>query len=212
MPRKSAPGREGMMTILAVTIKDSILKWTQDHSGYEIRHYLGMSHISECPRVLYYSVVDGSAQPTLKTHLFCYAGYLHEQDMIGRLISAGLPVQRDAREIVAHYDSRVRGHIDGMIDGELLEIKSVLQDKLARIRDEQRIVRKHYDQVQMYLRHGGFQSAVVVYVARDTGEIEVLRVTQNQGVADHLDSKAKNVLRCVDEKLIPACECRRCER
>lgn len=191
-------------------IKSRLVKWTVDHSGFEDRHYLGMSRISQCPRALYFEVLNGT-QADEYHKLMCYAGYLWERDIKQRLIATGIAVGK-SRELIARYDPRVVGHTDSeTIDGDLIEIKSVMREKFDRIVCDARVPLAHFDQVQMYMNHGNYRRAFVVYVARDTGSLNVVMVKESLSAQDRLNVKAIHVLKSLDSKSPPRCECGRCK-
>jgi hypothetical protein len=195
----------------AAQVKQALVEWTVAHSGFEDRSYLGMSQISECPRVLYDQLVNGRTFD-VGHHLMCYAGYLWEKDVKARLRELGMYAEFSEREVVAEFDERFRGHTDGDLrDGSLLEIKSTTQERIERIRETQRIPTRHFEQVQMYLRHGGYGRAMVVYIARDTDELYVAQVRPVPEVADKLDRKARDVLAAVEAGVAPLCTCGRCK-
>jgi len=192
-------------------ISDQLLTWTIKNSGAEHRQYLGMSAISACPTELYRWMTRGRHWDT-RSHLSCYSGYLFESDIKHRLMAIYGHLLKPGRELVADFDHRYMGHTDGEIDALLLEIKSVTNDKLERIRSvDRRIPRNHYEQVQAYMRHGGYQLAVVVYVARDTGALWTTEITFNKPVAERLDEKARSILAAVDANREPKCTCGRCQ-
>ncbi len=200
----------------AIDIYDKLLQYTIAKSGAERRAYLGMSRISDCPRVLYRELVAGGERDwSIAMHLNCYAGYLYERDIKERLGNLNLYVPGSERELVANFDQRFRGHTDGAIsDGRLLEIKSTVQSNLADIIARHRLPYRHYQQVQIYLHHGGFPGAVVVYVARDTGNLHVEEIRPHPSVADDLNAKARRILDALDspiDHIEPACECHRCK-
>jgi len=196
-------------------IGDALMKWTIEHSGLENRGYLGMSRIDECPLVLYREMLNGRRDGSWHAHLMCYAGYLWERDIKARLQAVGLYVPGSECELVADWDARFRGHTDGTIEGRLLEIKSTHAEKLMRIRSERRLPHQHFSQVQCYMHHGGFAEAIVVYVARDTGELWVTSSHAQERVGLSLDEKARGVLAAVDAwgtsgAKAPECTCGRC--
>ncbi len=200
----------------AVTITSQLIDYTVAQSGAEERHYLGMSHIAECPRRLYDMMTSPAKPWPLESHLRCYAGYLWERDVKARLAILRLYVPGSERELIAAFDSRFQGHTDGEIIGDqhdarfLLEIKSTNPDKFSRIFTERRLPTENYHQVQIYLRHGGYPKAYVVYVCRDTGELYTLEVLPNPHLQDILDAKARRVLAAVDSSQPPRCDCGRC--
>lgn len=200
----------------ALTIKHKLIDYTLAHSGAEERHYLGMSHIAECPLRLF-NDLKGPARPwPQESHLRCYAGYLWERDVKARLQALGLYVPGSERELVADFDARFVGHTDGELVDEhgnrcLLEIKSTNPDKFQRIAAyPDRLPVENYHQVQVYLRHGGYLRAFMVYVCRDTGDMHVVEVRPSPHLQDVLDAKAKSVLTKVDSGQPPRCECGRC--
>ncbi len=193
-------------------LQNRLLEWTVAHSGAEKRGYLGMSSIGECPRELYRRMVEnGQRDWSIEMHLNCYSGYLFERDVRARLQAIGAYAPVSEREIVADFDPRFRGHCDGeLMDGRLLEIKSTVQANLDGIMASRRIPRRHFEQVQMYLHHGHYPAAVVVYVARDTGQMYVAEIRPAKEVVRNLNEKARRVLECVDRAEMPECECGKC--
>ena len=204
----------------ATVIKQKLIDYTIRQSGAESRRYLGMSHIADCSRQLFTSLTNTAPALTwpVESHLRCYAGYLWERDVKSRLEALGLYVPGSERELVADFDCRFVGHTDGEISGEkpneryLLEIKSTNPDKLQRIIADKRLPIENYQQVQVYLRHGGYSRAYVVYVCRDTGEMHVVEVRPNIRLQADLDYKARRVLEAVDAGQPPKCECGRCRQ
>jgi hypothetical protein len=119
---------------------------------------------------------------------------------------------------VAGYDDRFRGHIDlALSKSDLVEIKSTNWTKFRDIVHRQAADPRHLAQVQMYLRHGGWQRAFIVYIARDVPHAEftgyplyVLEVVPDPGLADALDTKAQAILAAIDAGSPPACDCGWC--
>lgn len=200
----------------ATDIQQKLIDYTVTQSGAEDRRYLGMSHIADCSRKLYDSQTGPNRPWPLEAHLRCYAGYLWERDVKARLQALGLYLPGSERELVAMFDRRFVGHTDGEISGgesgdlHLLEIKSTHQEKLERIIADRRLPIENYQQVQVYLRHGGYSLAYVVYVTRDSGQIHVIEVRPNVRLQADLDFKARRVLAAVDAGQPPKCECGRC--
>lgn len=176
---------------------------------FERRSYLGMSQIYRCPRVLYMSMVNGRVRPGLGGRRLCHEGLVHEADVIARLAAAGIEVSGQGHEVVAGFDPRFRGHVDGLIDGEVLEIKSVSQALFdAEVR--RRALPPHVWQVQAYLRYGGWDWGQLVYKARDSGRVWVHAVRVDMLIGAQIEEKARRVLAAVDRGEPPACECGRC--
>ena len=176
------------------------------------RPYLGISKIGNCPRETYNEYVNGQGAPTEAAHRFCFAGYEHERSVLSLLQRSGVGCTNNGYEVVAPFDARLRGHIDGLTTGgELLEIKSLSRDKFDRVQADQRVINKHFAQVQLYMRYGGWRMAYVIYRDRDTYRHMVLPVPYQPGTAAHLESKAKAILAAIDAGTPPPCECGRCE-
>lgn len=199
------------------TLKNQLCQSLRENSGLEgHRPYLGMSGISQCPRKLYFEFINGRQPPTDQQHWYCWTGYLHEAAILYLL---GIQVQQGQYEIVASYDERFRGHADHVLDDQVIEIKSVTWDKFNRIRDSNRPQPEHNQQVQMYLRHGNFSRAQVIYIARDVPHREfdgppfwVFEVRPDGALADRLDQKARDILAAIDRQQPPACDCGYCRQ
>jgi len=174
------------------------------------RQYLGMSMIGQCPRKLYYDLVEGRRQPGVQGVLYCHEGYVHERDVRARLEQMGVEVEEVGKELVA-FGGRVQGHIDGMVGGVLLEVKSVDAHGLENVRDMGAKAR-HFDQVQAYMHWGGYERALVVYKERESGELWVCEVVRNAEVGQKLEGKAREILAAVDAGEPPECECGHCRR
>ena len=173
------------------------------------RKYLGMSQIGRCPVVMsrnWFGGVDGSDFH----HRMAYTGYLHEWDVLTRLREMGI-ARLDRRELVAGFDDRLRGHIDGVTEwGDLLEIKSVSAHKYETVLYHGRALHEHNEQVQLYMLYGGFRYGWFIYVNRESFEHKVIRVPFFRDVAYRLEEKAKRVLAAIDAGVEPQCECGKC--
>lgn len=187
-------------------------RWTRVNSGWvKDRGYLGMSQIWRCPAELYDRMLNGRDAWGAAAR-YCYEGYLHEGDMRKRL--EGLGVYGEGRELVAEWDSRFQGHTDGELlwEGEaarLLELKSVSREKFGQVKKSNRALQPHYEQVQMYMRCGGYEEGVVVYKCRETGEVWPVLVWAHEPTQERLVGKARDVLAAVDGGERPECECGR---
>ncbi len=187
------------------------------------RPYLGMSGISQCPKLLYNQFTNGRGYQSIRDHWNCRIGYLWQREALD-LLGAVNPKES---EVIAGFDARFRGHTDWETsEGDLVEVKSVGYEKFLDVFTKRRAFRGHYDQVQMYLEHGGFNHYChIVYVARDVPESawsgEVIRdcggipvwivsVGLNREVSDRLDAKARMILGAIDRGVAPDCICGRC--
>lgn len=180
---------------------------------YQPRSYLGMSHIADCPRSLYRFMKNGSRPPSLTTARYCHEGLLHEADIIDRMRIAGVVVEDCQRELVAPFDERFRGHIDGAIGDLLIEIKSIsANDRLDRIKRDGPMP-AHLWQVQAYMRYGGYDLAYVVYKVRATGSLWIVPVPIEHSIGRRIESQAQRILDAVDGRgPVPDCTCGRCSQ
>lgn len=195
-----------------ITPKDlegKIARHVRLHSGLETRHYLGISQVIKCQRLAYQHYFEQPDQ-TDYMHRMCYVGYLFEADTLQRLREMRIAVL-DRREVVATFDDRLRGHIDGLTSwGDLLEIKSVTTSKFDLICQQGRALHEHVDQVTLYMLYGGWRYAWIVYVCRETFEHKVIRVPFNEQRARRLEEKARRILAAIDAGHEPDCECGKC--
>jgi len=175
------------------------------------RDYLGMSAIGQCPLKLFFDLTEGRRKPNWLGRLLCHEGLVHEQDLLARCEMAGLKVIHKGRELVAPFDERFRGHIEGELDGALLEIKTANENGFEQVR-WRGAKRKHAHQVQAYMRYGGYDRALIVYKKRETGDLWVVELERDDEIGERLEAKAKAILWAVDEGEAPACECGYCRR
>ncbi len=194
----------------AMTMQGLLEQAIEDNQ--EDRHYLGMSEIGRCPLELYRKLVNGREPADAQLVRYGNEGRLHEQDVIERLDKMGIRVVNTQKEIVADFDSRFRGHIDGELalgDYDLLEVKSVKLARFERVRVFG-VFEEHIYQTQCYMRYGGYLRAFVVYKNRDTGEVAVCLVELDGELGARLEQKAREVLAAVDGRIAPACTCGWC--
>ena len=178
------------------------------------RKYLGISKISQCPRAAVLEFRNGIVE-TGAAHRMCYAGYEQERAVMQLLYNAGVSIGvfPMSKEVVAPFDSRLRGHIDGeTVDGDLLEIKSVSKFKFDSIQADRIAKFAHLTQVQLYMRYGGWKKAFIVYRCRDTYEHVVIEVPYSESQSEKLEQKAKVILAYIDSGGLPPCECGRCRQ
>jgi hypothetical protein len=190
------------------------------HSGLDVmRNYLGISQVVKCSQMAYNNYLNGGDTSDYH-HRMCYVGYLFERDVLGRMREMRI-ANMDRREVVSPVDDRLRGHIDGLTAwGDLLEIKSVSSSKFDLVCGQNRALHEHNDQVQLYMRYGGWKFAWVVYVCRETFEHKVIRVRYDELRAGRLEQKALDILKAIDATLQgregggeqPKCECGYCPK
>lgn len=185
----------------------------QTISGYErTRDYLSMSAIGQCRLRQYRAFLYGRI-PIDGDHRMCYVGYLFERDARARLRALGLSRAPDPAEIVAPFDARFRGHPDEeLTDGRLIDFKSVSEEKFRALSNRLEARPEHYAQMQAYLRYGGWPSGVLLYIARDSFRHLPICVSKNDEIGAKLEKRAQAILRAIDARQPPACECGLCGR
>lgn len=199
----------------AKQLKMALCQNLRHESGLEKhRPYLGMSGIGNCSRQQYRRYVDGQPNPGDQQHWYCWTGYLHENALV-ELLPFDQPVAKPG-EIIAGYDERFRGHVDYVLGSDLIEIKSVGWDKFQRVQ-QSGPTEANVAQVQMYLRHGGFDHCILIYIARDVPHREfdhlpfwTFDIYPDPALADTLDAKARRILAAIDAGEIPPCDCGWC--
>lgn len=182
-------------------------------SGLDVkRAYLGMSSIGKCPRQVVREYVGGKSVVTLRDHQMCYGGYLFEADLRNRLNDMGFQVEKVGAEIVAPFDERLRGHIDGeLFNTDLLECKSLKRSKFEKIKQTHMALPEHFAQVQLYMKYGHWNRCWIVYVERESLEHHVVKVGYLHTQAIKFELKAQRMLAHIDAGTLPECECRHCK-
>lgn len=189
-------------------MRDRLTKVLTDE--HEERNYLGMSSIGSCPRRLYFEMKNGREMPGPTLKRLFHEGHLHEQDLLARLQQAGYVVDLYQLELVAPFDARFRGHIDGVLAGTLLEIKSVNDERFMIVQDLGALA-EHRAQAQIYMRYGSFADALIIYKQRSYGELHVVMLRHDEKESRLLEMKVQLILKAVDGKgPLPACSCGRC--
>lgn len=191
-------------------ILQQINQYIVSHSGFEEkRDYVSMSHISECPRKVVREYLNGF-QVDAHTHHMCYAGYHHEDDMIKMLTQLGLITKTNV-EVMAPFDSRLRGHLDALLEETVIELKSISGRQWDSLKENaDRAMWKHYVQVQLYMRYGNFPRALVIYRNRETFQHMVIEVPYSEPQAERFEGRARFVLQALDAGIMPECECKHC--
>jgi len=192
-----------------IELRRGLERWTQENCGFEERNYLGMNAIWRCPAGLYDDLVTGRKPPGGRGARMFYEGLLHERDMLERL--QGLGVYGAAPRLVAEWDERLQGRPDGelWVDGKvwLLEIKSVTMTRFEEVKRRKEALQRDYEQVQLYMLHGDYTETMVIYKARQTGELWPIKVYPHERTQRRLENKARAVLAAVDAGKRPECEC-----
>jgi hypothetical protein len=191
------------------TIQNTISKYIIDNSKFdERRDYLGISHVSGCPRRAYINFTVGMTVDE-NTRRMSFAGYDQERSILSMLNGM---VFDNGFEVIAPFDDRLRGHIDGKTtDNDLIEIKSVTVKKFQKIVETGKATREHFSQCQLYMRYGELPQAFIIYRCRETYEHKVIHIPYLENVALQLEEKAKQILQAIDNQVMPACECGYCK-
>lgn len=193
-----------------LTINDtqaSLVNWTLANSGIICRDYLDMAAIGHCSRRLYFELVQGRERSS-RTHHLSYLGQVLEADVLLRLYAIDAAALGPA-ETVADLHGQFRGTTKGTWQGHLLEIKTSLHDKLPKA--GLHLPRLHEWHVQTLLHYTGLSRATVIYVARDTGYLQVVEIRANERIAESARLKAASILEHFEAKQAPACECDYCK-
>lgn len=199
----------------ATTFQNKIEENLRLNSGLDLhRDYLGMSSIGKCSRRVVREYLHGISDVSLRSHQASHIGYLIEEDLMGRLWEMGIAkmLEESQKEVVAPFDTRLRGHVDGeTVDGDLLEVKTVTVAKFEKVKSSHLALIEHFAQVQLYMKYGRWQRCWIIYVCRDTFEHYVVKVNylHTQGLKYEL--KAQRMLAHIDSGMLPECECRWCK-
>jgi len=183
-------------------------------SGLEKRReYLGMSMIGYCPKVIYERYYQRQ-NPGMTEHRNCYRGYYFESETKRLLIKSGVLRINSSKDVVSSFDTMFRGHIDGEDNsGNLIEIKSMTNIKFEKIVNDGRgIPKKHYMQIQAYMKAGNYPAAYYVAVSTELFPMmHVVKIGRNEGMMLEIEDKARNILNCIKYEQPPKCECGYCK-
>lgn len=178
------------------------------HSHFDrLRDYLGISQVAGCPRRAYSNYVEGYVADEA-AYRMSFAGYEQEQSMRSML---GDQLVEINRELVAPFDNRLRGHIDGSLRARVLvEFKSVSVRKFETVSKTGKALTDHFHQCQLYMRYGSYVNGLIIYRCRETYQHAVIEVHYYPSIAQHLEEKARMILDAIDQKIPPDCECGYC--
>jgi hypothetical protein len=176
-------------------------------SGLETnRAYVGMSRAGDCPLAIYRDVRNG-IRPTAQKHLAAWLGYRLEEAMLTTLCELVQPGR--------NFDllgGMLQGHTDGEIFGKLFEIKTYSSDAVRECVERREPTPRHYAQAQEYMLHGGYQQALILYIPRDVGHLDLLHVDFQPYEAEAFDQKLRHVVECLQQQTPPQCLCGKCAR
>lgn len=203
-----------------MNIKDFNAKLEQaiaDNGLLAKRPHLGLSKIGDCPRRTVYEHLHGVAWTQLEHRRYIRAKAV-EDAALSLYMQAGLVLPGSNNTLVnANLEGMplttpLLGHLDGVLtDGGVLEIKSVIPIRFERIKEQRRSEANHYRQVQAYMHFGGFREAVVSYWNVETFDNTHVFTTYLPKVGVDLERIALHLLKHIENKTLPDCECRRCK-
>lgn len=189
----------------------TIENYFKSHSGLDThRKYVGMSHIGDCPLKIYSGVING-IKPEQVDFRSCYRGYFYERELRQIMEKTGIIKPNSQKEITAQFDQRFCGHIDGEHkDGSMVEIKSMKHKHFENVVKNRKVCYRYYAQIQTYMKYGNFESTYLICISTETMEVYTLRLVPNERIQEELEKKAKMILKCIDGKIKPECECNKC--
>lgn len=163
------------------------------------RRFLGMSQIYKAEADIVKEMRHGSPHYEDRQLLIYSLANDFERFILEKLEMAGVVIPKSSRALIADFDPRFRGHTNAeFVDGTLCIVKSTIEEKLVRIEHEKHIPNAHYVQAQMYMCHGEYKYAKVVYVARDTGRVLCRTVRYDATAAYNYNEKARRILEILD--------------
>ena len=182
---------------------DGILQYDAEHHGGDKarRPYIDLSHIAECPAVLYQRYMATAETRPPVSHAMTQYSYELEQLLCKRLQRCGVYQPGTA---ITLSDGLVQGRTDGWIDHCLLEIATVLLPEYFPV---ERIPRRKYQQIQAYLHYTKSIKALALYFARSDGTWKVYDVPYNLKVAQHLAQKVEWLVAAVQAGTPSRCTC-----
>lgn len=200
-----------MSELVPRDLRQAIERWTRENCGWENSLHLEMDQIWRCPAELYDRMTK-EQRAFGQAARYCYEEYLHKRDMMERVTA--LNAYRPWRELEAEWSGgQFLGHVDGVLVWDetvaLLEIKSVSAARFGEVKEHNRALQSHYEQVQTYLLYGEWETAVVIYKNRETGEVWPVVVWPHVPTQERLEQKARDVLAAVETGVRPVCECGR---
>ena len=189
----------------------TVTDYIHAHSGLETRRpYVGFSGAGKCPRRVYRDYFGGVDISDVSQRM-CYAGYMFEREARNILEGCGMVRPGSQRKIVSDFSENFHGHTDGeTVWGDLLEIKSVTENKFSDICRKEKALFEHFRQVQLYMHYGGYKRCWFFYISRETFQNKIIMAHYSQRVALEGIAWGKAMLEAVETMTEPACVCGRC--
>jgi hypothetical protein len=192
------------MTITA-DLQRQLVNYIVEHSGYEPhRRYIGLSGIGDCEQVIYDRYIHGTPA-TISERMKTAISYDLERVLIEKL--GKLHIYQPGEEITL-YNGLVQGHTDGWIKDDLLEIKTIEKEEWF---PQNLVPFRVFCQVQAYLHFlEGVKFAQVLYLARDTGAVQIKGIRRHLQTGEDIGWKLKRLVEAVKFMQRPECTCGRC--
>jgi len=192
--------------MLSHDLQQHLVNHSVKTSGHlDRRGYIGLSEMGDCDQVVYDHYCLGRRSTVSERLKFCLV-YDLAAALIARL--KALNLYSPAHQICL-FQGMVRGHPDGYVGGDLLEIKTIEMERWFP--EVGRVPNRVFYQTQSYLHYTGVRYAHVVYLARDTGAIKVLGITRNERVGQMIEGRLERLVEAVTNHRRPACSCGHCQ-
>ena len=177
--------------------------------SYEREHYLGMSEISNCPRLLWfkfnkieeYNGIEITQKETAdKLHRIFRMGHILEQEVIHLMDSGGLRISGQ-QNTYTDFANRFRGHCDGLvkINGEcrLFDIKTMNQNKFEMFCDGniKSLFFSYWCQLNMYMYYeNNYKPSFLIAYNKNTSDIKVRTVEYEPTLVKFMINKCDKIL------------------
>lgn len=187
-------------------IQKQLINYIVEHSGKELhRRYIGLSGIGDCEQVIYDRYLHG-APASISERMKTAISYDLERILIEKLIAMRMYTKS---EPIILYNGMVQGHTDGWVKNDVLEIKTI--EKEEWFPQNHLPVRAFY-QVQAYLHYLNVRFAQVIYLARDTGALQVYGIRYDPQRGEEIACKIDRLVNAVTTLQRPECTCGKCDR
>ncbi|RPI64503.1 MAG: hypothetical protein EHM48_00700 [Planctomycetaceae bacterium] len=186
-------------------LQTALVNWTVAHSGHEqARAYIGLSGIADCDQVIYDRYFEGS-HAQVGQHLLTRVSYDLEAKLVERLGDIGI---YQTGEEISLFDGVVQGHTDGRIGEAVLEIETIALERW--LPQEGRLPNRIFMQVQAYMHYLKRDFCHVLYLARDTGIVQVNGIRRRPELGDVIEAKVSRLAVAVLEYQRLPCSCGKC--
>ena len=191
----------------AKEMRARLLEFTQQNcESFNRSGILDMSRLGECPRKLAWEMMNHrSMSDDLKMRL--YKVVQMETELIARLTTI-LGKSFSAPKVITALDKWVVGITSGQCDSTVIKIKSVPEDEAL---PNGRAPNNHYWATQGLMHFGHFKNCILIYESRTSGRIQTYDHIYSPQIGLQCQQKAEQIIRAVNAKRLPECQCGRCE-